>query len=725
MSIAPVLQRFVDDELARAPGLIARTLAGVLQLLRDTKDSPLGASERAHHFALVEALQSQGAGYQRAFVEALQTAVTDTLTEQQGGVPSDTLGGGLELMDESRVEIDIEISRAMQLIDTTAEWELRELQTFTSTLIGQAHVSAESNPFRPLVYATALWQAACAVSPVQAHRATLLRVSAGVTAGLLKSAWAAACTRLEAQGVEPGIYRTVLLVPGSTLVREPAPADAGKPGAMTKLLASMPAGSANLQVGMGSAAGATGTDASRSTTAAASPEFEQALARLDELLRHLPRSATAAPNSADAADALVKRLNLHRAALVASTSAPVERQIIELLSRVFDTILTDPQVPPAFMGVLARLQASTLRVALHDREVLDSTQHPVWRLFDRIAEVGFAYPQANDARAIALLASCHALAEQLARAPAPDATLYRRALAQLDAFLAEQLQAQLLAAQGTVQALQLSERRELLEQGLTQRLVDQLVPVRASPNIRRFMTGTWARVLAEAMLRYGEQGDDTRGYIKLVDELLWSVQLPDHPQSRQRLITLLPSMLQRLRNGMALIGLPAAEQASVLDELMAIHTEALRPGGRGDAAALTPEQLVQRMRDEVLPAVTGHGGFSDSVIDLASMETVPAEMMPTSTGASDDEVAKRVDTLRAGDRLRMFLQGRWARVQMLSRSDQGRFLLFAGETAARTHSVTHRALERLSSAGLVQPLEAKPLVQRALDIVTRELVRPA
>ena len=73
-------------------------------------------------------------------------------------------------MDESRVEVDIEISRAMQIIDTTAEWELRELQTFTSTLIGQQHVSAESNPLRPLVYATALWKAAGAVVTVRRSR---------------------------------------------------------------------------------------------------------------------------------------------------------------------------------------------------------------------------------------------------------------------------------------------------------------------------------------------------------------------------------------------------------------------------------------------------------------------------------------------------------------------------------------------------------------------------
>jgi Protein of unknown function (DUF1631) len=722
MPIASVLQRFVDDELGRAPALVERTVAGTLQLMRDTKDSGLAAGERVHQFAIVEALQLRGAAYKSAFLQALHASVQDALAEQAGrpGAEASMRSAGLELMDESRVEIDIEISRAMQLIDATAEWELRELQTFTSTLVGQTHVSAESNPFRPLVFASALWAAACAVSPVQVHRTTLLRVSAGVTAGLLKNAWAAASTRLEAQGVAPGVYRTVLLAPGSVAARGPAPADTTKPGAIANLLASMPGGSATLQVGVSHAAVAFGAAAPRAAAPNASPEFEQALARLDELLHHLPPSTDMAR---EPAQALIRRLNLHRAALVASAGAPIERQIIELLSRVFDTILADPQVPAPFVALLARLQASALRVALYDADMLDSTRHPVWQLLDRIAHAGASYTQAGDARGAALLAFCHGMAEQLAHTPAPDAALYRRTLTDLDAFLADQLQAQLRAAQGNVQALQTAEKREVLEQRLSQRLVDQMVPVRTTPGVRRFMTGTWAKVLAEAMLRHGEQADETRGHIKLVDELLWSVQLPNHPLSRQRLVSLLPGMLKRLHAGMDMIGLPAPERQAVLDELMAIHTEALRPGGNGDASALTPEQIVQRMRDEVLPAATGHGGFTDSVIDLSSMETVPAEMMQAE-GSADDS-SRRVEALRAGDRLRVFLQGRWARVQLLWRSDQGLFFLFAGETAARTHSVTHRALERLNTAGLLQPLEARPLVQRALDVVTREIVRPS
>ncbi|MGH8796440.1 MAG: DUF1631 family protein, partial [Caldimonas sp.] len=231
MPTAPLLQRFVDDELGRSASFVSRVLAGTLQLLRDSKDSDLSAGERAHCIELIAALQKQAELYQNAYIEALRALVAEELEGGASDLAPDPKSGfgGLELMDETLVDVDIEISRAMQLIDTTAEWELRELQTFTSTLVGQSHVSAESNPFRPLTYATALWQAACAVVTAQVQRATLLRLSAGVAAGLLKNAYAAACTRLESQGIEAGRYRTVVL-PGGGGLRTPS-IDVTRPGA--------------------------------------------------------------------------------------------------------------------------------------------------------------------------------------------------------------------------------------------------------------------------------------------------------------------------------------------------------------------------------------------------------------------------------------------------------------------------------------------------------------
>lgn len=660
MPTSPKLRRFVEDEIERSSALIERVLAGTLALLRDPRDSGLARSERERHFELVEALQHQGSRFQSRFLEALREGVARELASQDetDASPTARAAGGLELMDESRVEVDIEISRAMQIIDSTAEWELRELQTFTSTLCGLEHVSAESNPLRPIVYATALWEASGAVSPVQANRAILLRLSAGVAAGLLKSAWAAASSRLEAQGVEPGIYKTVLLAPGSVPGRSEPAAVVRVSGSLTSLIDRMPAA--------------------------------------------LPGGG----------------------ALPALSAGGGDGRVAELLSRLFALIQADMLVPSTVRAVLARLQVAAMRVALQDPSMLESADHPVWRLMNRIASAGASYPLPGDKRRAALLSFCEAVAEEVSRSQVGDAMPFRRAAARVDAFLAEQMQWQLREAGTSVIALQRAERREVLEQLLSQRLTDQMTTVRTTAPIRRFVTSAWAKVLAESMVRFGDHAEPTPSYLKAVDDLLWSVQTPDHPQSRQRLIGLLPGLLQRLRSGMELIAMPAAEQQGVLDELMAVHAEALRPGQRAAPTALTAEQIVQRMREEVITDTPALRPFRDSVIDLASMETVPADFLATDVGAPED-AGPRIDGLAPGERLRLFVHGRWSPVQLLWRSDKGLFLLFASEQVGITHSITRRALERLDAAGLMKPLEDRPLVQRSIDALVNQLSLPA
>ena len=721
MAIAPLFQRFVDDELALAPTLVDRVIAGTIQLLDPTQEAaPAAAVERIHHGDIVATLQKSGAVYRKTFVESLRRQVAAELAEQQGGTPPEPRGGGsgLELMDESRVEIDIEISRAMQLIDSTAEWELRELQTFTSTLIGIGHVTAESNPFRPLTYATALWEAACAVASAQVQRAILLRTSAGVAAGLLKNACAAAATRLEAQGVQPGVYRTVVLPSSSAAFGRPA-AEPARQGALSALLDRLP----QTAIGGGRADDARPPLPARpgalaplrsNGTSRRNAGLEQALFRLDALLRQ-PAFERSRPGGASGS-----AIEQHRAALLASASEPLDRQIIELVTRLFESLGNDSLLQEAFRPVVARMQVAALRVCLADHAALDAYDHPVWRLLDRIGATSQGYSRIEDPRLSSFLAFAAAVAEEVAGASIADASVFRRGLNRIESFLAEQLQDELRAAHAGVDALQLAERREVLQQNLAQRLTDQMVSVRTSPTIRRFVTGTWARVIADDMLRHGEQSEQTLSALKTVDDLLWSLKIPDHPQSRQRLLALLPGLLQRIRTGVEAIALPAFEQQAVFDELMTIHTEALRPGARAGGAAAA-EEIVRRLREEVVPEAPPVRSFGDSVIDLSSMETVPAEHLPSGGDRASEDPARRIDALRVGDRQRIFLQGRWRRVQLLWRSDRGLFYLFAGESPRHTHSITGRALERLASAGLAQPVEPNTLVQRAVDRMLRDV----
>ena len=725
MPIAPLLQRFIDDELALSGAIVSRVLAGTMQLL--------GSSREAELDVLAKLKRSSGS-YEEAFVESLRKHAFNNANDPRDVLqPEPKSGlGTLQLMDESLVEADIEISRAMQLIDSTAEWELRELQTFTSTLIGKTHVTAESNPLRPLTYATALWDAARVVSSSQAQRALLLRTSAGVAAGLLKRAWAAASTRLEAQGVEAGAYRTVVLPAGSAFGRL-AGAEASRSGALAGLLSSMPVGAppgGPLAHGTSPFLGA----APAGPFGLRNPGLDAALQTVEHMLHPAPSAEeldislgddepaepAAAASSPDGAAQPASGLGKYRVALLAAANDPLERQTIELVSRLFDAMLADPQVPAPARPLLARPQVAALRVALADPAMRSTHEHPVWNLFDRIAGVSVGYPRSGDPRLAAFLSLCAGIVDEIAAAPAPDAETFQRGLNRVDAVLAEPLRTQRRAAQPAIDALQLAERRELLEGSLSHRLAEQIAALRTTPAMRRFVTGTWAKVIATNMIRHGEQSEPAMGDLKTADDLLWSLQIPDHPQSRQRLIALLPGLLPRLRAGMELVELAVPERQAVLNDLMAIHTEALRPGTQSASGALSPEQIVQKMRDEVSADASGRRPFSDSVIDLSSMETVPADALP-SRGDADEPASKRVDSLRAADRQRLFLHGQWNRVQLLWQSDRGHFFLFAGETPGRHHSITRRALERLNSAGLLLPHEAKPLVQRAADQMVRGL----
>jgi hypothetical protein len=747
-AISPQFQQFVDDELSRSSALIDAIATGTVEQLSQPREGMLSPQERQHHIELIDHLRQRHGVLREGFVDTLAQLIRSDVQERHSGgqhaaaFDFGDFGGALTLMDEGQVEADIEISRASLLIDSTAEWELRELQSFTSTLNGQQHVTPESNPFRPVFYARALWHGACAVTSAPIQRSIFLRLASGVASGLLKKAWAAASSRIEALGITPSMYRTVVLTANSTGgIRLPPKGGVGSIAATDLDPPNLPGAPATLGTAREQLNKRRPAEKSSAATAnelglpepprsgfTPGPGFELALRRLENLLAHWPAQAAAGVVNSEL---FAPRLRDHLQALTAATTDRRDQQTIELMARFFDVVLSDTQVHAACRPLLCRLQSSSLRVALDDPSVLADHQHAVWLFMDQLSEAFALYFHPGDPRLAALQVFAEELVQEVASSSVPDTWLYRRALTRLTGCLQSAREAELAAAQSHADELLLVEKRDQLQRQVSQRLVDQMVPLHVSPGVRRFVTGEWARVLAHAILRHGEQSETTVSYMKAVDDLLWSVNPPDHPQSRQRLLHLLPTLLHRLRTGMSLIALPSSEQEQIMNELMALHTEALRPGHKGGGGgvvglaptkAATPEQIVQMLRDEPAPAEQLGPSFADSLIELSSMDTVPAELLDTHPPGEDSDFSSPVDAMRVGDRIRLFLRGRWSRVQLLWRSPRGSYFLFAGEAPGRTHSVTEAALERLSGEKLLLPLVEHSLSQRALKVVIDELV---
>ena len=224
MSPRPTLLDFVSEELLRAPLNFDQVVDAVLERWRLA--SPIAGRPGADAIRAV----SQ---HRRDLVSG---AVADLRGKVQGelvGLTGDETGAGaqtapdlsnqvseaprlrwaphpteLTLIGEDEVSVDIEVSRAVELVKSAAEFELRELQAYTSALVGDMKVARDTNPFRPERQVRALWNGLASLPLRHGLQAVFMRDAAEPLARVLRQGYAAACTRLEAQGGTPAAHRT-------------------------------------------------------------------------------------------------------------------------------------------------------------------------------------------------------------------------------------------------------------------------------------------------------------------------------------------------------------------------------------------------------------------------------------------------------------------------------------------------------------------------------------
>ncbi len=212
MSQRPTLHDFIEDEMLRAPLLFDQVIDAVLEQWRQSRAPAARQGGDA-----ARTLQNHRGDLVGQAVRSLRQHVGKELAAPRGPA-ADTAAPApakleLSLIDEDAVTSDIELSRAIERIKSMAEFELRELQAYAAALVGDLNVSRDHNPFRPEAYVRALWEGIQAVPLPRASQATLLHDLADPLARTLRQGYAAACTRLDDQGIEPAMHRTIVVTP--------------------------------------------------------------------------------------------------------------------------------------------------------------------------------------------------------------------------------------------------------------------------------------------------------------------------------------------------------------------------------------------------------------------------------------------------------------------------------------------------------------------------------
>ncbi|MFM7507096.1 MAG: DUF1631 family protein [Rubrivivax sp.] len=410
-ALSPQFQQFVEDELLRAPMLYDRVLDAMFDGTR-RRLAGLHAAQRHTEGEILRAMRARRQHLSDCFVQSLREQVQAELRLDLllgARTPDAPRAKALALVDEEEVAAEVELSHAIEAIKDNAEYELRELQTYVAAIVGDLDMSADHNPFRPATFARAAWAAAQALPLSRGHQVAFMRACSEPLAQILRTSYAASTSRLEGQGVEPAAFRTLILPSGS-------------------------------RVG------------ARSVMSTFSPDLQ----RMREAMPARPDAThgTGLPGAtATALRAGIEPL-AHWHEVARGSTQRAERQAVELVSRLFDAMITDPRVPQDVALHISHLRGPAMRLALREGSLLDQDHHPLWRFINQLVFVAEMSPEAGDPERRALLRTAKVTIEQLASETVQYTGLYRWAWERLQVYLGKRLGRRLFALASQIAALQ-------------------------------------------------------------------------------------------------------------------------------------------------------------------------------------------------------------------------------------------------------------------------------
>ena len=268
---------------------------------------------------------------------------------------------------------------------------------------------------------------------------------------------------------------------------------------------------------------------------------------------------------------------------LAAYTGAADRMKIDIVATLFDHVLADDRLPTEIRNTLARLQLPVLRMALADGSFFLSRTHPTRRLLDRLAQASIpptAECKTDSDSARSYRDELDRVVHAVIHGSSEDADVHARLLDEFERRLVE------IAATSTpAPALVTDEEdRDVLVIKATIQISQLLAGLDVDRAIRFFLLDVWSRVLAEIVCASPER---SRGAMlarakRLCVDLAWSAAPKTTSGERARLAGLLPTMIEALRDGLAMIDYPQAEQDRFFAEWAhMLYVAVKRPQGAG------------------------------------------------------------------------------------------------------------------------------------------------
>jgi hypothetical protein len=390
-----------------------------------------------------------------------------------------------------------------------------------------------------------------------------------------------------------------------------------------------------------------------------------------------------------------------------------EKATIEIVALMFQSILAEDRIPPAVRVWFARLQMPVLRVALSEPEFFGSVEHPARLLIDRMGSCVMGF-ETGGVGGSTLETEIKRVVQVIEQYPETGRRVFQLVYDEFQKFLSRFL-TEKSSTQRLVGVAQQLEQKETLAIQYTIEMRHTLNDIPVREEVREFLFKVWSEVLAMAAVKNGTQHAETIALKKAAAELVWAASAKPSKADRARVIQELPVLLQRLRRGMALLGIQAPVQEAhikVLGDTLAdafqSKTEAI-PQAQIEALTSRLAHLEDFLADD---PDTDLRLDSNSLEMMLGIDASMIEVVAEGGSKPTEPMIAWAQELQPGNWFSLDHNGRQSHVQYVWRSERKQLHLFAMPDG-KSFLMQARRVAAYLQAGLLLPSEEETLTVRA------------
>ena len=253
----------------------------------------------------------------------------------------------------------------------------------------------------------------------------------------------------------------------------------------------------------------------------------------------------------------------------------VDEQTIDLLTKIFDIVFRDQNIPTEVKSLIGFLQVPVLKASLIDKDFFFKDDHPARRLIDLLSKSSLGWDQTKGTDD-PLYQTMKRNVARVQQEYDQQVSVFSDVVSDLEAYISKE---ETTATEALATPITNALKQEKIIVATKSAKTDVAMRVGTGEVVafvESFLEDKWVNVLTIAYSVKDEKPQALESAIKTMDDLIWSVKPKITVEQRKELVAKLPGLLATLNKWLNIVKLDDADRLRFFAELAECHASIVR-----------------------------------------------------------------------------------------------------------------------------------------------------